>query len=150
MAKVYQYRFTPVMVIKEQEKAESEMAYKESVSEFEKIATELYESLKKKEDLLNFQQEKMTTGLSILEMHNYANFIDSMEKKIAELQNKVIQARSKMEWHESKLLELSLEYKKYEKMKERDYEAHLKEEDRLEMIQLDEISQISFYNKEVR
>lgn len=150
MAKAYQYRFTPVMIIKEQEKAEAEMAYKEAVNSFEIVATALYESLKKKEDLLNFQQKKMTTGLSILEMHNYANFIDSMEKKIAELQNKVIQARSKMEWHENKLLELSLEYKKYEKMKERDYEAYLKEEDRLEMIQLDEISQISFYNKEVR
>lgn len=150
MAKAYQYRFTPVMIIKEQEKSEAEMAYKESVNDFEKIATELYESLKKKEDLLIYQQEKMVSGLSISEMHNYANFIDSMEKKIAELQNKVIQARSKMEWHERKLLELSLEYKKYEKMKERDYEAYLKEEDRLEMIQLDEISQISFYNKEAR
>lgn len=150
MANAYQYRFTPVMVVKEQEKNESEMAYKEAVSEFEKVATQLYESLKKKEDLLNFQQGKMEIGLSIQEMHNYANFIDGMEKKIAELQNKVIQARSKMTWHENKLLEVSLEYKKYEKMKDRDYESFLKEEDRLEMIQLDEISQISFYNREVR
>lgn len=150
MPNIYQYRFTPVMIIKEQEKSEAEMAYKEAVSVFEKVATELYDALKKKENLLDFQQQKMQSGLNIVEMHNYANFIVSMEKKIAELQNKVIQARSKMEWFENKLLEISLEYKKYEKMKERDYETFLREENRLEMIQLDEMSQISFYNKEVR
>ncbi|MBQ0139897.1 MAG: flagellar export protein FliJ [Kurthia sp.] len=150
MSKRYEYRFTPVMVIKEQEKSEAEMAYKQSVSVFEKVATALYDALKKKEDLLEFQQQKMQSGLSIVEMHNYANFLVSMEKKIAELQNKVMQARSKMDWFENKLIEVSLEYKKYEKMKERDFETFLKEEDRLEMIQLDEISQISFYNKEAR
>lgn len=150
MPKGYEYRFTSVMAIKEQEKSEAEMAYKESVSVFEKVATALYDALKKKEDLLDFQQQKMESGLSIIEMHNYANFIVSLEKQIAELQNKVIQARSKKDWFENKLLEVSLEYKKYEKMKERDYKAFLAEENRLEMIQLDEISQISFYNKEAR
>lgn len=149
MANAYQYRFSQVMDIKEQEKNEAEMAYKESVTSFEEIATHMYDALKKKEDLLAFQQEKMQSGLSILEMHNYANFIDSMEKKIADLQEKVIQARSKMQWFEEKFLEVSLEFKKYEKMQERDYEAYQKEEDRLEMIQLDEISQIAFYNKGV-
>lgn len=150
MSETYNYRFNQVMIIKEQEKNESEMVYKESVGIFEKIATQLYESLKKKEDLLVFQQEKLKGGLSVLEMHNYAGFIDSLEKIIAELQNKVIQARSKMEWLEQKLIEVSLEYKKYEKMKEKDLEAHYKEVDRLEIIQLDEISQIAFNNKEAR
>ncbi|GEK32562.1 flagellar export protein FliJ [Kurthia sibirica] len=150
MTKAYRYRFDQVMVIKEQEKNESEMAYKESVSIFEVIATQLYDALKKKENLLIFQQQKLVDGLSVLEMHNYAGFIDSLEKKIAELQTKVIQARSKMDWFEQKLIEISLEYKKYEKMKEKDLEVYLKEEDRLELIQLDEISQIAFYNKEAR
>lgn len=82
MANAYQYRFSQVMDIKEQEKNEAEMAYKESVTSFEEIATHMYDALKKKEDLLAFQQEKMQSGLSILEMHNYANFIDSMEKRL--------------------------------------------------------------------
>lgn len=150
MAKAYQYRFTPVMIIKEQEKNEAEMAYKEAVSVFEEVATALYDALKKKENLIDYQQEKLRVGLSILEMHSNANFITGIEKKINELQNKVIQARSKMDWFEQRLIEISLEYKKYEKMKERDYESYVQEEDRLEMIQLDEISQISFYNKEAR
>ncbi|VEI04704.1 flagellar export protein FliJ [Kurthia zopfii] len=150
MGSVFHYRFDQVMTIKEQEKNESEMAYKESVSDFEKIATDLFEALKKKEDLIIFQQERMSTGLSILEMHNYVNFIDSIEKKIAELQQKVIQARSKMEWFEAKLLEISLECKKYEKMKEKEQTLFNLEQDRIEVIQLDEMSQIAFYNKEVR
>lgn len=44
----YTYRFEKILVIREQEKSESEIAYKESVRVFEEIATKLYELLKKK------------------------------------------------------------------------------------------------------
>ena len=46
-----------------------------------------------------------------------------MEKTIEDVQQKVIQARSKMNWHEQKLLEKNLEVRKFEKMKEKDFEA---------------------------
>ncbi|HBJ02099.1 MAG TPA: flagellar biosynthesis chaperone FliJ, partial [Lysinibacillus sp.] len=47
----YVYRFENVLTIREQEKNETEMAYKESVRSFEEVATKLYDLLKKKEDL---------------------------------------------------------------------------------------------------
>lgn len=86
------------------------MAYKESVRSFEEIATRLYELLKKKEDLIAFQQERLTIGSSIDEIHHYSRFIDSLEKTIADVQQKVIQARAKMNWHEEKLLEKTWKY----------------------------------------
>lgn len=146
----YRYRFDSIMVVKEQEKNEVEMAYKEAVQHFEDIATNLYDALKRKENLIDSQAERMKTGLSIQEMHNNAHFLESIEHTIADLQNKVVQARSKMEWYEEKLLEQTLECRKYEKMREKDFAAFKQEEDRLEMLQLDELSQIAYYNKEAR
>lgn len=146
----YQYRFDSILLVKEQQKNEIELAYKEAVKHFEDVATGLYDALKKKENLIMFQQEKMLTGLSIQEMHQNAHFLSSMEKKISELQNQVFQSRSKMEWFEEKLLEQTLECRKYEKMREKDFELFRIEEDRLEMLQLDELSQIAYYNKETR
>ena len=78
--------------------------------------------LKKKEETLDEQQERMKSGFSINEIHHYARFIASLEKKIKEVQQKVMQARSKMNWYEEKLLERTLEVRKFEKMKEKDRE----------------------------
>lgn len=146
----YKYQFDSIIVVKEQEKNEVEMAYKKAVQDFEAVAQNLYDSLKRKEDLISYQEQQMKIGMSIQEMHSNAQFLDSMEKAIVDIQNKVIQARSKMEWFEEKLLEQTLECRKYEKMREKDYELFKLEENRLEMLQLDELSQIAYYNKEIR
>ena len=146
----YKYRFDQVMIVKQQEKDQTEIAYKDAKKSFEDIATRLYNLLKKKEDLINFQEKKLAKGATINEIHHYSSFLNSVEKSIDETQQKVIQARSKMEWHKDKLIEKSLECRKYEKMKEKDYQTYHKEQERLEMIELDELSSIAYYNKEIR
>ncbi|WP_342575286.1 flagellar export protein FliJ [Solibacillus sp. FSL K6-1781] len=146
----YNYRFEKILVVKDQEKMESELAFKESVQVFEEIATKLYDLLKKKEDLIEYQQERLKIGSSIDEINHYSKFIDSMEKTIEDAQQKVIQARAKMNWHEQKLLEKSLEVRKYEKMRERDHERFIEDQLHIEAIQLDELSTIAYYKKEIR
>lgn len=146
----YVYRFEKVLTIREQEKNETEMAYKESVRSFEEIATKLYDLLKKKEDLIAFQQERLMVGSSIDEIHHYSRFIDSLEKTITDVQQKVIQARAKMNWHEEKLLEKNLEVRKFEKMREKDFKHFQQEQDRIESLFLDEISLQTYNKKEIR
>lgn len=146
----YQYRFDKVMTVKQQEKNQTEIAFKDAQKSFEDIATKLYTLLKKKEDLIEYHEKKLLSGSSINEMRHHTKFLESIERSIAETQQKVVLARSKMEWHKDKLLETSLEYRKYEKMKEKDYRSYIKEQDRLELIQLDELSSIAYYNKEIR
>ena len=147
---IYTYRFEKILVVKDQEKTESELAFKESVQVFEEIATKLYDLLKKKEDLITFQQERLKVGSSIDEINHYSKFIDSMEKTIEDVQQKVVQARAKMNWHEQKLLEKNLEVRKYEKMRENDFEHFKEEQLRVEAILLDELSTIAYYKKEIR
>lgn len=146
----YKYRFEKVLTIREQEKQQTEMAYKESVQAFEQVATKLYELLKKKEDLLNDQAEKLKTGSTIHEIHHFASFIDSLEKSINDVQQKVMQARTKMNWHEQKLVEKSLEVRKFEKMREKDFESFKDEQNKAEMLMLDELSSIMYSKREVR
>lgn len=55
-----------------------------------------------------------------------------------------------MNWHEQKLLEKSLEVRKYEKMRERDHERFIEDQLHIEAIQLDELSTIAYYKKEIR
>ena len=146
----YNYRFEKILIVKDQEKTESELAFKESVHVFEEIATKLYGLLKKKEDLIIYQQERLKEGSSIDEINHYSKFIDSMEKTIEDAQQKVVQARAKMNWHEQKLLEKNLEVRKYEKMRENDFERFKEDQLRIEAMQLDELSTIAFFKKEIR
>ena len=147
---MYTYRFSKILNIQEQEKIQIEIIYKESVKSFEEVATKLYEMLKKKEDLIAYQNERLTFGASIDEVTHYASFINSLEKTIEDLQKKVAQARVKMNWHEEKLLEKNIEVRKYEKMREKDFGAFQVEQERLENIRLDELSTMAYYKKEVR
>ena len=146
----YNYRFEKILIVKDQEKTESELAFKESIHVFEEIATKLYELLKKKEDLIIYQQERLKVGSSIDEINHYSKFISSMEKTIEDAQQKVAQARAKMNWHEQKLLEKNLEVRKYEKMRENDFERFKEDQLRIEAMQLDELSTIAFFKKEIR
>ena len=139
----YIYRFEKILDVKDQEKSEAESAFKESVQVFEEIATKLYDLLKKKEDLIGYQLERLKVGSSIDEINHYSKFIDSMEKTIADVQQKVVQARAKMSWHEQKLLEKNLEVRKYEKMRENDFEIFKEDQQRIEAIQLDELSTLA-------
>lgn len=143
----YQYRFANILIVREQEKHETEIAYKESVRAFEDVATRLYDLLKKKEDLLEYQRQRLHIGASIDEISHYANFINSMEKTIEDVQQKVVQARTKMNWHEQKLLEKNLEVRKFEKMKEKDFEAFKEEQNRLDTILLDELSGQAYFRQ---
>jgi flagellar protein FliJ len=147
---MYQYRFAKILDIREQEKVQTEMAYKEAVKTFEEVATKLYDLLKKKEDLIEFQNERLQTGASVDEITHYARFFTSIEKTIEDLQKKVVQARVKMNWHEEKLLEKNIEVKKYEKMREKDFQSYQVEQERIEMIRLDELSSMLYKKNEIR
>lgn len=146
----YQYRFQQILTVREQEKNETEMAYKDAVKVFEDVATKLYDLLKKKEDLLDYQQSRLSTGASIDEVTHYARFLDSLEKTIADVQQKVVQARTKMNWYEQKLLEKNLEVRKFEKMREKDLDAFKEEQNRIEAILLDELSSVAYNKRETR
>lgn len=146
--KAYHYRFENVLTYRELEKTETEIEYQAAIGAFETVATKLYDLLRKKEMAIEEQQNQMSEGSSISEIHHYTRFIDSLEKQITKVQQEVIRARSKMQWYEQKLLERTMEVRKFEKMKEKDREKYRDELEAKEAQRLDELSTMAFRGKE--
>lgn len=136
------------MNLKEREKEEAFNLYQDSVRKFEECAEKLFGLLKKKEDLAQYQAKQLQQGLAILEIRHYQHFISNLEKTIEHVQMMVMNARNKMNWCEEQLKESNIEMKKYEKLKERNYNHYLKVLNQLENTQLDEISSIQYFHRE--
>lgn len=146
--KPFHYRFEHIQAYQERKKEESESAYQQAVDAFEKVAKKLYHLLKEKEDLIEYQQQELKVGFTIEEIYHHTEYLKYLETAIAETQKEVLKARAKMEWYEEKLLEDTIEVKKYEKVKEKDYEQYKEEMKQYEAAQLDEMSTVQFSRKE--
>lgn len=132
--------FEKVLDVRESEKQTAQKEQLEAQSEFEKVATELYELLKNKELAEKKLHEVLTESSSIAEMKNMSFYIQSLVKKTPMLQKKVQLARRKMEEKQEDLTEAHVEVKKIEKMIENRRLAQKLEDDRVEKILMDEIS----------
>ncbi|MGM0750430.1 MAG: flagellar export protein FliJ [Bacillota bacterium] len=146
----YQYRFQRILTLKEKEKDEVQEMYRGSIEKFEKVAGKLYEFLKKKEELEQLQETKLQNGLSVQDIRHHQQFITNLEKTISYYQDLVIQARNRMNWYEEKLVDMNVEVKKYEKMKEKDLHRFLQSIQQVENKQLDEVSVFQYMKRGVR
>ncbi|PLT34547.1 flagellar export protein FliJ [Bacillus sp. V5-8f] len=145
---IYQYKFEKILTIKEKEKNDALSKYNEAVKTFEVVAEKLYKLLKKKEDLLAYQQEQLQKGLTVQEIRHNQLFMDNLEKIIEHCQKSVIEARQRMNLHQDKLMERNIEVKKYQKIRERDFQRFLEGIKEAENKMMDEISIQQFLSKE--
>jgi len=137
---VYQYKFEKIMNLREKEKTESQTKYNLAVKEFETEAEKLYRMLKKKEELLDEQAERLRQGLSVQQVRHNLSFLENHEQLIQHYQKRVIETRNKMNFYHQILIEKNMEVKKYEKMKEKDVQAFIEQVNQMENRQMDEIS----------
>ncbi|PQD95865.1 flagellar export protein FliJ [Pradoshia eiseniae] len=137
---VYQYKFEKIMSLREKEKTESQTKYNLAVKEFETEAEKLYRMLKKKEELLDEQAERLRQGLSVQQVRHNLSFLENHEQLIQHYQRRVIETRNKMNFYHQILVEKNMEVKKYEKMKEKDVQAFMEQVNQMENRQMDEIS----------
>lgn len=144
----YEFKFEKILHLKEQEKDDALAEYQDSVKKFESAAGELYKLLKKKEDLESFQASKLQSGFSIQAIRHYQQFISNLDQTIQYYQQLVMNARNRMNWYEEKLKEKNIEVKKYEKIKEKNYESFMLSEIMTESKQLDEISAVKYFHRQ--
>lgn len=144
---IYKYKFDKILTIREKEKSDARAKYNEAQKSFEQVAEKLYNLLKKKENLIDFQQMKLSTGLSVQEIRHNQLFMDHLEKSIEQCQKDVLQARYKMNVEQDKLKEKNMEVRKYEKIKEKDFQKYLVALKEAENKQMDEISIQQYLSK---
>ncbi|MGO4887780.1 flagellar export protein FliJ [Anaerobacillus sp. MEB173] len=144
---VFDYTLQKILDVKKREKNAVEGEYQEATKSFEEVATNLYNLLKKKEQLEFDYQGRLERGVMIGELQLSQSTIYLLENHINKVEVQTQQARNYMNSKKDELLEKSIELKKYEKMKELQYEQfvqHLKVE---ENKQMDEISTQQFINR---
>lgn len=146
----YYFKFEKILQIKEREKEEIQSGYHRAKSQFEQVAEKLYELLKKKEDLLAFQETQLASGFPVYEIQHYQLFISNLEKMIDYQQQLVMNARNRMFWFENQLKEKNIEVKKYEKIKEKEWQKYKKLLGQMENKEMDELSVIQFMNRRNR
>ncbi|GJI59551.1 flagellar FliJ protein [Bacillus altitudinis] len=136
----YQYKFQKLLELKESEKDKSLAAYQQSVSAFEQAAEKLYENMSKKELMEKSKEEKLRSGMSVQEMRHYQQFVTNLDNTIHHYQQLVIMKRHQMNEKQSDLTEKNIEFKKFEKMKEKQFEKFSLEHKAIEMKEMDDIS----------
>lgn len=136
----FTYSFQQILNLKEREKETKEREYQQSVDQFEKVATALYELLRQKEEMEQIYEEKMKRGMFIHDLQQNEQAMFHLQNEIQRVMQKTNIARMRMQKKEEEMKIAAMEWKKYKKMKERAYHEYKEEEKREEAKQMDELS----------
>jgi flagellar FliJ protein len=128
------------MQVSEREKNQIQSEYQEAMNQFEKVATQLYELLKSKEELEQSARDQISLGTSVFSLQQNQNKMLRLQQEIQQKQRATQQAREQMNGKQQDLVDKTIELKKYEKMKQLKQEQLIQEQKRLELIQMDELS----------
>lgn len=142
----FQFRLQKVLEMREQKEKLLQKRFMEllAAAEFEK--NELRKLLERQEWYRNELIAKQRGTLEVGEVMNYLAYLESLAQWIDEQRIRVREAEERAEEARLDLLRASQEKKAVEKLKEKQYEDWVKEQQRAEIIFLDEISSVR-YNK---
>lgn len=140
----FQFSMEKVLSVKQKEKESIELELGEAVQAFESIAEEIYSLLKRKEDIENLSNKQYQQRIVVNDLQNTQRFLLSMTNKIKELQPLLQRARERMQVIQQKLLQQTIEVKKYEKLKEKQFNAYEMELTTYENKQNDEFSVLRY------
>ncbi|MGJ9458859.1 flagellar export protein FliJ [Oceanobacillus sp. CF4.6] len=142
--------FTKILNLCENEKSIAQKAYYHSMDSFEKIASELYTLLKKKENAEESYGIYIQSPTPIEQIKEQALYIEKLNRQINELQQLVQRARNDMESKQVSLTDAHVEVKKFEKIIEIRNDADEKLKKRVESNFMDEISITQYLNHKNR
>ncbi len=128
----FQFRMDQVLDYKHHEKERTHKEYMESQTVFEEVGYELYGLLKKKEILIEEQSQRIQHGEQVRNIQQINYFIDRLDGQVKLLQMKLQQARDNMNQTHERLVSQTIDVKKYEKLKEKQfgrYQEYVKSEE---------------------
>ncbi|WP_087972907.1 flagellar export protein FliJ [Oceanobacillus rekensis] len=132
--------FTKILHLREDEKKTAHKAYQQSLDSFEKIATKLYNLLRKKENAEESYDYFIQSTTQIEQIKEQALYIERLNRQISEIQYLVQRARNDMESKQVILTDAHIEMKKFEKIIEIRKIAEEDNKKRVENKFMDELS----------
>ena len=107
------------------------------------VEAELCNLRERSEELVSELNRCAASGMPAALFQMYCSFMDHLGRSSRAAERRLDRMEAQVEDHRHKLVEASVERKMIERFKERQHEAHVREESRLEQISLDELSTIS-------
>ncbi|MBP2077658.1 flagellar export protein FliJ [Oceanobacillus polygoni] len=139
-----------ILDIRENEKKIAQRAYNQSLDSFEKVATELYHILQKKERAEDSYDQFLHALTPIERIKEQSAYIEQLNRQINDLQFRVQKARSEMESKQHQLSDAHVEVKKFEKIIEIRKETKANIQKKMENAFMDEISITQFLSHKNR
>jgi flagellar protein FliJ len=140
----FEFSMEKVLMVKQKEKESIEHELGEAVQAFESIAEEIYSLLKRKEDVENLSSQQFQQKIVINDLQNTQRFLLSLTTRVKDLQPVLQRARERMQIIQQKLLQQTIEVKKFEKLKEKQLHTYEMEQTLFENRQNDEFSVLRF------
>lgn len=138
-----------ILHIREKEEKDAQIAHHQSVVFFEKMATKLYQLLRKKEAAEAAYEKTMKKPTTIDLMKEQLKYIELLNKQIIELQSNVNHARSQMESKQEKLTSAHVEVKRFEKLIDQRKGKQKVLELKLEQDSMDEVSNQQYISRKL-
>ncbi|MFE7061897.1 flagellar export protein FliJ [Bacillus haimaensis] len=133
-------RLEKILFVKKAEKELASTEYQDAISQFENEGQQLYDLLKRKEQLEGSLQDRLQHGIPIENLKQQQFFIGNLEKNVLNQQRKVSHARAFMNLKEERLKEQSIECRKYEVLDDKQKLFIKQNENRIETSFIDEMS----------
>lgn len=131
---------TKILHIRENEKKVAQKAFLNSQESFEKVATKLYEALRKKELAEESYDEFIQDETPLERIKQQITYIEDLNEAITHLQKEVQLARTQMEQKQQHLTDAHIEVKKFESIIEKRNKQEIERKAKLENAFMDEIS----------
>lgn len=144
------HAFQKILSHQERIKKNAQMEYQQTVDQFETVATNLYQLLKKKEEVQMQYNYYLESSGSVTTLATHHAYIDEINNKIKMIQVQVNQARTQMEIKQASLTEAHIEVKKFEKIVENKQLTEKNSALYKEAKQLDETSMRQFLKNGIR
>ncbi|RDW19485.1 flagellar export protein FliJ [Oceanobacillus arenosus] len=132
--------FSKILHVRENEKKDAQKIYYQAMDVFEKVASELYVLLKKKETAEEIYDQYIQTTTALDKIIDQVNYIEQLNQQIVMVEHNVHKARTDMETKQLKLTDAHVEVKKFEKIIELRRETEANEAKQVEKAFMDEIS----------
>ncbi|MCF3942432.1 flagellar export protein FliJ [Oceanobacillus alkalisoli] len=141
---------TKVLHVRENEKKVAQKAFLNSQEAFEKVATKLYNLLKKKEIAEASYDEFIQSMTPLERIKEQIAYIEKLNDAIIQLQREVQFARKQMEQKQQSLTAAYIEVKKFESIIEKRKQQEVERTAKLEKAFMDEISINQFLSNQNR
>ena len=140
----FRFRLAKVLELREQKEAEMKRLLGEALAVLDVEERRLAELEHAKEHHTGELTRLQRGALDIARVLAYFSFIDQVNDSIARQRDRVQQAKELVDEARVRVTIASQEKKAVEKLRERDFEAWQKEQQRLDTMQLDEASNLRF------